>query len=857
MDRINSYKSASQDYQILDLSDGQDDGKVTLSAIPEASPELRSLDANNDKLLSFFEYLGAYNKGYAQIIDFDPQEALVLYDLLSSPNYNWPEEDITRLIDYIIETQRDEEVPAILGLLPDIIKAGINSPGTVTNLLVDLEEYAGRAIIDALKAMPAAIESLKQNGINDTPKLNALLIKIIRKSNFYCDEALKELPAALGSLRKAGIKDPAIIEDFVVLVLEKAGVRSNEALKALPQVIASLIGAQITDSKNIMAFLLAIAPAKRSLYGIVLEAVPAMFKAGITKPQEINARVEAAEKAAGNKSRLGVKALSPMVEAGIREPKNIKLVIEAVIKPSSQYAAAALKALPALVRAGIKEPKKITEIITLIIKLSGGYTNDVLAALPGILSSARGMKYDEIKNNLAFLITYGRGHRFEDIAYFFRRLKLDFSKCNQKQFSSELCERINKYSAWDNEFAQKMAIFLNTLQENEWQNAKTDKLITAVIRGFNSKSSYQLLALGGADLNKVTFSLVWGNLRIDDLRKLLTAVDPDNKYLTKFTLALCAHDKLDIIIQNSSLFLKEVIDILSHTEDILYNTSLLIKVLDKIIPVIGEDDKLKFADFLKDGAKKHLSQEHFGVIIYLIKLYGLQLGDAYLADLVPKLPPILSPAAPRDYWLADGVLTAKQYFYQDENWYEISQGFCLQNGYIVDNEYMESRSIDASETTVYVKKVKDRQRKEITLRIIITKASYTEDNRADSLRDPEIDILVHRGHNLHIFETFVSGDFRDQKKLFIGGSCGAFSSMISDLFLQSYAGNYFIADKGLGQGTVNNDLVVGLMERLAAGETTWEKLIDDRFLKHGIVRPNDPSFLILEYVKRVILSGNI
>jgi hypothetical protein len=66
-----------------------------------------------------------------------------------------------------------------------------------------------------------------------------------------------------------------------------------------------------------------------------------------------------------------------------------------------------------------------------------------------------------------------------------------------------------------------------------------------------------------------------------------------------------------------------------------------------------------------------------------------------------------------------------------------------------------------------------------------------------------------------------------------------------------YAGNYFIADQNRGEGDDNNLLLTNLMEGVAKGETSWDALIGDAPVREGIVKPNDPSFLIVEYIQRV------
>lgn len=63
-----------------------------------------------------------------------------------------------------------------------------------------------------------------------------------------------------------------------------------------------------------------------------------------------------------------------------------------------------------------------------------------------------------------------------------------------------------------------------------------------------------------------------------------------------------------------------------------------------------------------------------------------------------------------------------------------------------------------------------------------------------------------------------------------------------------YRDNYLMADQDTGQGNVNNRTLSGLMENIAKGCKDWGGCIKN---ENGLILPDDPSFLVGEYIHRL------
>lgn len=212
------------------------------------------------------------------------------------------------------------------------------------------------------------------------------------------------------------------------------------------------------------------------------------------------------------------------------------------------------------------------------------------------------------------------------------------------------------------------------------------------------------------------------------------------------------------------------------------------------------------------------------------------------------LPPPDDRQPPVDTWLADGKLTTRMFFYDDEPWFEDTVRFYRRRGF----SPTDRRPIDAQTREV----VLERETAAGTQRIVFSRESASEsagpgEAREAVLKASDVDIIVHRGHSFHFGKTFPNDidAHGPHAKLLIGGSCGSYGEMSSGRFLATYGQHRFIADTNTGEGSVNNQMLLQILDAVAGGAKTWEDMrLADVAEQRGLVLPNDPAFTVSSYI---------
>lgn len=405
--------------------------------------------------------------------------------------------------------------------------------------------------------------------------------------------------------------------------------------------------------------------------------------------------------------------------------------------------------------------------------------------------------------------------------------KIDLSKAITLQLNKAIQNQKHTQEKLER-LCQHSAISINTIHDND----PGDTIRKNIAKNLSPEAAYYLIALGGADLYTSSFLLIWDNLKKIDLIKFIQEVDPQNKYLGDFILTLSSFNRFtNLFDQNPDFFLGKISELFMKEKELPGIVSSLTESIGVILEKQQHCEKIEtilikfYNKYKKEG--KNIAR---GAIGFLIKLYADRLSNK-AKDIARSLPEPLTPQIPREKWLKDGLLTAKLYFHTKSYVTTIEKYKSL--GFKVERKEKDD--------WLLIKKING-----ISLKVIITKDTTDVD---ESLHDPNIDIIAHRGHSFDLKHTFNPQiDAKNQQKLLYLGSCGSFRA-IPDL-MENYHGNYFVADQDQGVGTINNIALYHLMLSIARGTKDWKKIKESSHLeKEGLVYPGDKSLLIIDYLQ--------
>ncbi|OGC05089.1 hypothetical protein A2276_04005 [candidate division WOR-1 bacterium RIFOXYA12_FULL_43_27] len=667
----------------------------------------------------------------------------------------------------------------------------------------------------------------------------------------------EEAPQVQNLLRASPYKwNDAQIDSLIKFTIRAAGEYASSALYALP----AMLQTGITAPDKIKALIKTVVSAARAAgkwkYAhSAFYALPAMLQAGITAPDKIKALIKtviSAVKAAGKDdpraSSSALLALPEMLQAGITDPNKIGTLIQTVVGAAGKHSSSTINALPRAIEdirnAGITDPDEIKALIQTVIRTAG---KDALYDLPNLIEAIKRDTNQSadiiniVKKFLLFTKKLTGLKALRTLLFVIKRLKIAPSELSYESFPRAFIEKLNAY-ADKKELSENLApwisVLINNIHDRQIDSFQKDSIRDYIAGNLSPVAAYQLIALGGPNLYTSSFQKIWRAQKITNLRAWLGKVDPKNRFVAQLILTLCIFNEAGIFKQHINLFIEKAVAILFNPDDIKKNGLLLTKALNILLPHANSAEKQVFAILLMQGYWSCNSGDQKNVLAYLIKLYAAELNDPSLAAIAKELPnaPKLSPPHPANQeggWFKDKVLTAKLYFYKDETWFSKTRIFYLGKGFKIKKS--------TGEHTYILEKILSNG---IALRLILTNASEDEDNRTDSLNDPSIDIIVHRGHSYHFSKTFPRVFSSTKGKLLIGGSCGSFRDMMSDEFQKAYGkGNFLIADQNTGEGDTNNRLLLSLMGEIAMGCKSWDKCFTEKLEGKGLVLPDDPAFL--------------
>lgn len=776
-----------------------------------------------------------------------------LYDvLLKSEIYD--KQQVDKLLTSVAKVMGDD-IGYTFEFLTDAIislrEAGVNDPAKITKTLIYLSEVVGKDVDWAYKEIPKAIDSIREVGIIEPAKITEMLVKLADAAGEGTGLAYNKMPAAIKSIKEVGIIDPSKISD-VQISLASAKENTGWVYRELPSVVSAIKEAGISQADSIrMLKTLSTVTGKQA--GFVYENLPATIKA--------------------------------ISDSGIHEPDKISIMLMALANTAGKYTFRVYDALPDMLSAGITDPAKMIAVLNTVTAVAGDDIGEALASFSGIIKNQQQAFSNDFEGSLRKLkgliifSTHSPQCVVDNLATLFSSdvIKLDFtefdivsktdkSKYDLRGFATYLAYKMNSLSSeekssLDFEFNSQLAVLVNNIHESDVALTRTDNFRETFCKELDDENVCYLMARGGKDLYTSTFNKLYANssfqAKITDFDNYISSlvspsVEDRNKQNTEdvmgLMLTMFQFKKVELI-GNSSKIVDVMINALDERDNdrIMTNTALIVSGVRRMGELGKHHGKLGMYLIEQSRLIDNNQSTRSGCIKYLIKQLALQLEPLMegcsLVDVAESFPKVeLTPHIPRDRWIgSDNTLTAKLYFYSDEKWYGITKNYYAQSGYEIDKDYMSQNHLDSESYSVF-KRVENG----VTLRVILT--NNENDDRETSINSDEVDIIVHRGHSFHLNETFPTYvNVTAKDKLIFGGSCGSYRDMVSGEFLMAYKNNYFIADQNTGQGAVNNRLLNSLMKNTARGELAWEDVLPTQDT-NGIVLPNDPAFLLSQYL---------
>ena len=398
------------------------------------------------------------------------------------------------------------------------------------------------------------------------------------------------------------------------------------------------------------------------------------------------------------------------------------------------------------------------------------------------------------------------------------------------------------------------AVLINRLHDLE--NRPQDTIRTMIIHGLSTNSIYYLISLGGADLYTSTFLKMYQKLcknpanedrlcRDKSFIQEVSRIDPEGKYTTDFYLRLANFNRLTEVLQGQESYFNTILTNALTREDndeMLRNSVLLTSTMQSIFSQSSLNRYKEFTENLLidnfNSARSNKDKLRESIFGYFIKLNynnfaARKQGAIRIASLLPEIQEPLVPAE----FLSDNKVTAKLYFYEDEEWYKITRDWLNQDGFV--------KTTINEKTTRHTKPYNGK-----TLEIVVTTDNSDVE---ESINSPDVDIIAHRGHSFHLIgDTFTEYIESNSKKLLYLGSCGSFGSVPQ--LQKQFPNAYFIADEDTGRGADNHRILISLMKQIADRERNWNKIRESTYRSlgeiQGIVWPFEKALLLYNFIQK-------
>ena len=420
---------------------------------------------------------------------------------------------------------------------------------------------------------------------------------------------------------------------------------------------------------------------------------------------------------------------------------------------------------------------------------------------------------------------------------------LDLRRLDYASFPQAFSEALNRYIEKTGNI-QGLVNAINCIHEYDLRTTHSDHLRTEIIRQLSPKAAFLLLTESKEVYYPTTFRqltdrLVAG-LQGQDWVSWLRQLDSTGYTTQKFFDNLAYYSLLNSALPAAPLLFEHLADP-RFSGGILDLANQYMPFVATAWPRLSAEQRGSMDSQLLAEAKE--GDENAAYLIRYLFERNVAVSAA-MKTFAQTLPALVQSKPPVAAWRHDGVITAKCYFYPDEQWYETSIAELKRSdrGFVTDTEYMRAHNLNAQMTTALKRQVAGG----LLERVIMTRDP--NDDRKKTLESDEVDIVVHRGHCFHLTETFpaLESVSSQHPKLLFGGSCWSFGTMSDDYFLKTYGEFPIVADRDHGEGSVNDAVLLKIMDKTARDEAhAWSDFgLGVYEQQRGIVLPDDPAFLI-------------
>lgn len=427
-------------------------------------------------------------------------------------------------------------------------------------------------------------------------------------------------------------------------------------------------------------------------------------------------------------------------------------------------------------------------------------------------------------------------------AYFVNVLRghLKYAELTKSNFTTRLGNAISDAVRANPDYASDMATLINEVHDLQIERGAGDSSRTKVIAALSDAAALSLLSGATHSLYFSTYDKLMASIRdrapAGDVATWLRSEDPDAKHRLGVLATFARFRETELVTQSGETFVSAVAEALNNRYDPQRRQYIALAqaLLEQGSPAMASE-----LATLVTSKPTQVGRAEAALVLRHAYESGVMLPN-HVAGLAASLPAVPSMQVPVESWLKDGAITAVQFGYLEKNGadpkamrqYYAGEGFAVVPGTLF--------GLDASQTTVM-----ERTYRGVKQRIVLTTDGTADRDAIIAL--PEVDLVVHRGHSYQTSQTFPQGAsaaaVTDQKGL-IDGACNGYNFVTSSKFIQAYGQHLLFADENIGQGKVNNPLVLKIMNGAALGK---KDIATYGISGNGTVLPNVPELRALAY----------
>lgn len=351
---------------------------------------------------------------------------------------------------------------------------------------------------------------------------------------------------------------------------------------------------------------------------------------------------------------------------------------------------------------------------------------------------------------------------------------------------------------------------------------------------------YYMIAQG-QELYTSSFQLIYGYLKEElekekiTLRQYLEEIDPNREFAAKFILTMSYFDRLGDLLtkEESSFWATAFLALLCDNSKYQENAFFLMPTIEKVFSSRIPGFKEIFEEALITKYQSCVSSDFqclYADLKMILEIIIWKFRDKFspkhqetvhkIASKVNYIPPLEIPY--QDWFTKKrSTLTVQLYFYpgHESHLAELSQLAIDQKFEVVEKKYEKKKLKEL----ILEKKVNQTNGSIRLIRIINTITDYP--NAKEAIENPDIQTIGHRGHSFELDDTFWQSAKPPYSKLLFFGSCGGFRDIPGIVKLYGGKGAQFIATLGTGKGSVNNRLLLYVLNQIAFNSPkTWSMI---------------------------------